>query len=205
MDWANIILKAVTVLARQNRKTIISVVFITLATIVINYNYINTCIFKKDIVEEYLKRGRAVELSLRKFKDNYNCDAVSIAILHNGTVSIADPQFHLMKFSILFSVGENARNTKSIYVNQPLSIWIDNFTEMLYNGYFLTKDASTDVDPLVRLVYKSSGMKTGLYLPMYKHNSLIGYAIVSWKNEKIVTANTIKFMKRSLMDTESKL
>ena len=147
MDWVNIILKATTVLAQQNKKTIISLVIIVLATVVINFNTINDYIFKTDPVKEYLKRGQEVELSLKKFKENYGCEAVSIAILHNGVVSIADPKFHLMKFSILFSVGENARNTKAIYVNQPLSIWIDNFTEMIYNGYFLIKDASTDKDP----------------------------------------------------------
>ena len=205
MDWVNIILKATTVLAQQNKKTIISLVIIVLATVVINFNTINDYIFKTDPVKEYLKRGQEVELSLKKFKENYGCEAVSIAILHNGVVSIADPKFHLMKFSILFSVGENARNTKAIYVNQPLSIWIDNFTEMLYNGYFLIKDASTDKDPLVRLVYASSHMKTGLYLPMYKHNMLIGYAIISFKEKREITDNAIKFMKRSLMDIEAKL
>tara|TARA_R110000751_G_C13711401_1_gene474449 strand:- start:143 stop:760 length:618 start_codon:yes stop_codon:yes gene_type:complete len=205
MEWVSILLKTIPVIAKQKTKTITTILLVIFLTVLTHTGDIKEYFFKKDIAKEYLLRGRRVELSLHTFKKDYKCDAVSIAILHNGVVSIADPQFHLMKFSVLFSVGENARNTKTIYVNQPLSIWMDNFVEMLHKGYFLIKDGSTDLDPLVRRVYDSTKMKTSLYLPMYKNDLLIGYAILSWGDKKDITKKYISSMKRSLMDVESKL
>lgn len=205
MELVNILLKTIPVLTRQNTRTIIFMLSVIGVSILFNFNDIHQHFFKKDIAKEYLIRGRRVELSLRTFQIDYKCDAVSVAILHNGVVSIADPQFHLMKFSILFSVGENARNTKAIYINQPLSIWMDNFVEMLHKGFFIIKDGSTDTDPLIRRIYDYVNMKTTLYLPMYKNDLLIGYAIISWREKTEVTKKTIDSMKRALMDTESKL
>jgi len=205
MEWVSIFLKTIPVIARQNTRTITTILLVIFLTALINAGEIHEYFFKKDIAKEYLIRGRRVELSLHTFQIDYKCEAVSVAILHNGVVSIADPQFHLMKFSVLFSVGENARNTKAIYINQPLSIWMDNFVEMLHKGYFIIKDGSTDDDPLVRRVYDSTKMKTSLYLPMYKNDLLIGYAIISWREKTDITKKDISSMKRSLMMTESKL
>ena len=192
MEWVSILLKTIPVIAKQKTKTITTILLVIFLTVLTHTGDIKEYFFKKDIAKEYLLRGRRVELSLHTFKKDYKCDAVSIAILHNGVVSIADPQFH-------------ARNTKTIYVNQPLSIWMDNFVEMLHKGYFLIKDGSTDLDPLVRRVYDSTKMKTSLYLPMYKNDLLIGYAILSWGDKKDITKKYISSMKRSLMDVESKL
>ena len=205
MEWVNLLFKAIPVIARQNTKTIIITLSIFGGVFLYHAKDINEYIFRKDIAKEYLLRGRKVELSLHTFQNDYQCSAVYVAILHNGVVSIADPKFHLMKYSILFAFGENARNAKAIYVNQPLSIWMDNFVEMLHKGFFIIKDGSTDPDPLVRRVYESTNMKTTLYLPMYKNDLLIGYAIVSWHDKKVLTKKLIDSMKRSLMDTESKL
>ena len=205
MEWILLLLKAIPDLAKLHSRTLVTVLVIALATLTINIKPIYEYCFKRDVVRIYLERGKRVESSLKVFRNDFKCDGISVAILHNGVVSIADPNFHLMKFSILFSVGDNARATKTVYINQPLSIWIDNFNEMLRKGFFIIKDASTDKDPLVRRVYASTGKKTQLYLPMFKDEALIGYAIISWKEKTILTDEDIRQMKRTLLHTESRL
>ena len=118
--------KTLPQLITTNRKGIINVLIVIAISIAVNFGAIKDLLYKKDIVVEYTKKAFQIETSLKIFKNTYHFDEVSIGILHNGVVSIVDPNFHLMKYSILFSVGENSRIYKSIYIDQPLSVWIDN-------------------------------------------------------------------------------
>ena len=197
--------KSLPQLITTNRKGIINILIVISISIAVNFGSIKKSFTEKDIVVEYTKKAFQIETSLKIFKNTYHFDEVSIAILHNGVVSIVDPNFHLMKYSILFSVGDNSRIYKSIYIDQPLSVWIDNVNSMVSNGKLIIPDLENSEDPLVRNMYKSHKIKTQIYLPMYKEGLLIGIMIGNYKNKTDVTPQLAYQMKRSIQTTEARL
>ena len=197
--------KTLPQLITTNRKGIINVLIVIAISIAVNFGAIKDLLYKKDIVVEYTKKAFQIETSLKIFKNTYHFDEVSIGILHNGVVSIVDPNFHLMKYSILFSVGENSRIYKSIYIDQPLSVWIDNIHSMVTNGKLIVPDLENSKDPLVRSIYQRHNIKTQVYLPLYKEGLLIGIMIGSYKNKTDITPQLVYQMKRSIQTTEARL
>ena len=191
-----------------NKKTSnwVSLMVIILFTGGLNVDKLSdTITFKKDIVKEYLDRTHLVEENLSTFRKQYGADNVSIAIIHNGVFSI-DKAWHLMKYSIIFSTGPDSKNTKTLYFNRPLSVWSDNFSQMLHRGSFQIDDAKTSEDILIREVYQMTGKTTWVYLPV--HNSsqhLIGFLTVNYIDYKKISQKTISNMQRSLGVIESML
>ena len=205
MELTIAFLKTIPSLIQSNKKGIFNVLTVVIVTVLLNINEIRKLFGSKDIVVAYAAMSTQVERSLKVYQNTYNFDAVNIGVLHNGVVSIADPEFHLMKFSILFATGHNARSNKALYINQPLSVWLDNINAMIHEGYFVIESAPDSEDPLVRELYKSHKMSTQVYLPIFKDGLLIAFAISSYKNKTEVTPALVNQMKRSLQVIEARL
>ena len=160
---------------------------------------------KEDKVKDYVNRAFSVEESMKHFQKTFGSDEFSIAILHNGTTAISQPNFHLMKFSILFSVGPNSSSKKAAYCDQNLSLWIDNFLKIFKHGSFILEDAKNDADPVVREVYESTKLRTQVFFPLFKENAIIGFTMISYTNLKIISPDELINMKRALEIIEAKL
>ena len=162
------LIKSLPVTLKPNKMMVFNGVIIFLFMFCTNYEGIKNTILKRDLVEEFVEKTFQVENVMHLMKKSYSADEVSIAILHNGVVAVSDPQFHLMKFSVLFSVGKDSRNNKVMFNDQPLALWLDSFRAMITNGYFVIEDMKKDKDPLVRRLHEKVGKTTQVFLPIHK-------------------------------------
>lgn len=196
-------IKDLPLLFTKNKSVLINALMFTIITCISNYSEIKEKIMpKQDIVSKYVDNTFQVESTLDLMKSTYHADNVSIAILHNGVVGIHNKDFHLMKYSVLFSVGKDANVNKVMYNDQPVSLWLNHFRSMLKSGYFVIEDLSKSKDVLVRRIGKDTGVKTQIYLPLFKDGCISGFAIVSYKKKRVIEKESINDMTRSLDEIE---
>jgi hypothetical protein len=196
------LIKSLPVTLKPNKMMVFNGVIISIFMFCTNYEDIKENLFKKDLVEDFVEKTFQVENIIHLMKTSFSADEVSIAILHNGVVAVSDPKFHLMKFSVLFSVGKDARSNKVLYNDQPIALWLDSFRAMICNGYFIIEDMSKDKDPLVRRLHDNTGNKTQVFLPLHKDGFLIGFCVLSYKKKKDIEKAVVTDMKRSLEEVE---
>ena len=107
---------------------------------------------------------------------------------------------------MLFSTGDDASLNKQTYRNIPLSPSVDNFIIMMRKGHFLIPNAEISEDPLIRDIYKQTGRKTLIYLPVLdKDNHIVGFCLVSYKRVKVLSYKEIKDLKRFVDKVEAHL
>jgi hypothetical protein len=207
MESILIIIKDTIALLKSKSSVLSKILVLLLVAAVVvmsNYEKIDNFLFKKDITKDYVSIGNKVEENLKVTMVEYDCSSIYLATIHNGTTSIANPNFHLMKFTISFGIGSNARGAKIQYQSIPLSIWIDNFRLIIKNGYYSILDSRTHTDPLIRRNYKETGMVTQIYLPLYsKQGFLNGFYIVSWNKKRIISNKLVKQIQRSLESVDT--
>jgi len=194
--------KDLPVSLKPNKMMLFNAVIVLSLFIGGNYSEIKDKFIKTDLVEQFVEKTFQIESVMHLMKKSYSADEVSLAILHNGVVAVSDPKFHLMKFSVLFSVGKDSRNNKVMYNDQPLALWLDSFRAMIVNGYFVIEDMSKDKDPLVRRLHEKVGNKTQIFLPIHKEGFLIGFCVVSYKKKRAIEKAIIKDMERSIDEIE---
>lgn len=196
-------IKDLPLLFTKNKSVLINALLLTVITCISNYSTIKEKIMpRQDEVSKYVNNTFQVESTLDLMKATYHADDVSVAILHNGVVGIHNKNFHLMKYSVLFSVGKDANINKVMYNDQPVSLWLNHFRAMLQTGYFVIEDLSKSKDVLVRRLGKDTGVKTQIYLPLFKDGCISGFAIISYKKKRDIAKETINDMSRSLDEIE---
>ena len=65
---------------------------------------------------------------------------------------------------------------------------------MIKSGYFTIEDLSKSKDILVRRLGKDTGVKTQVYLPLFKDGCISGFAIVSYEKKRNIEKETINDM-----------
>ena len=193
-------------LLKQHSKLVVQIFIFSFFLVANNYSTIEKYLTKEDITTRFIDKAFKVESELEIIRKEYDADGISVSMIHNGTTAAADVNFHLMKYSVMFSVGEDARQAKIMYRSRPLSLWINEFRNMYQNGYYLIEDISKSKDPLVRRIGDQTHVKTIVYLPLYsKEQYLLGFAVITYKEIKDIPKETIVSMQRSLLQVESLL
>ena len=206
MDYILELIKIIPALLKQNSSMLINLAMFVSFLAFNNMSAINEYFTEEDIATESIHKAFKVETELETLKKEYGADAVCVSILHNGTTASADPSFHLMKFTVLYSVGESSRIAKILYRDRPLNLWISQFRQMIMSGSYMMKNMDLSKDPLVRRIGENMGTKTQICLPLYsKEHYLLGFCTLSYKHQKNLSEEAIISMKRSLLVVESLL
>lgn len=197
-------IKIIPSLIKSNSNVLINLSMLFAFLVVNNFSAINNYLHKEDLTAQFIDKGFRVETVMERIRQDYDADAVCVAILHNGTTAAANPNFHLMKFTVMFSVGENSKHTKVFYRDQPLNLWIDSFRKMIISGHYIIKNMSESEDPIVRRIGDRTGNVTQIYVPIYSdEHYLLGFCIVSYKTKRTLSDKNVAQIKRSVMEIES--
>ncbi len=188
---------------KDSKSNVITAIIVLSLTLWFNKDQVKDYLsLEKDLTKEYFEKTYVVEKELRVLKEEISADNASVLLIHNGTVSLN--KIHLMKMTMLFAVGDDASLNKSTYRNVPLSPWVDNFFVMIKTGHYLIMDAEKSEDPLVREVFKETGRRTLLYVPvMNSSNHVIGLCLITFKEKKQITESDIRTLKRYVNKIES--
>jgi len=197
-------IKIIPTLLKKNSSVAINILLLSTFLFFNNISTIRGYFAKEDLTTQFIDKGFRVETVMERIRQDYDADAVCVAILHNGTTAAANPNFHLMKFTVMFSVGENSKHTKVFYRDQPLNLWIDSFRKMIISGHYIIKNMSESEDPIVRRIGDRTGNVTQIYVPIYSdEHYLLGFCIVSYKTKRTLSDKNVAQIKRSVMEIES--
>ena len=210
MEGFALLLKSLPGLIKAKASTLIIVALISSVTVIANKDYLNNLLFKKDLTKEYMQKTYIIERDLNLIRNLYKAEngekpLATVFLLHNGITTFNN--MHIMRFTMMFGSGDKNEviKDKMIYVNQPLSPWIDNCRKMIEDGHYYIRNSSRSKDPLEQALYYESKKKSLIYIPLYKKTHLIGFLSLGYVSLTSFTEKDLKAMERSAEIVEAHL